>query len=496
MSSEHAFLQEIQSIRQTVVRRHLEKVIVQTCFWALIFLILGFVLQLSIGLPWAFQVQLLGSFGAGGLLALGWFWGTKKDFQSELIDLDERHSLNDRISTAYEFHKAKRTSPFKELLFQDAHQMLQKVSRPQRIPFQRTWIYWAVPILGAVLLLAYTYSGIPWKQGDLTDEEQVEAISELSRLLEMNQPKASRKYSPEGRETSKELQTMLEELQKGQLARKEMLGRLEELNKKAKRKQERLHENLKDSLSFGNSSSIPMLNNQGRQPNLQQLREQIENRFESLPNSLSEALKEMELNQELQDQFEQSMKKLQESKPSDLPPREDSELREENGESDEGRPAPGQEEGPRGDSRQGEAPQYQDQGSSGIPERGRPGDGNNNELGDSRFDKGRDMHPRGPGSRLGPLQRQAPQSIEKNTNEGTRARSQTGEGTTYSGQIRSLSKIGQSDLDEQAVIQSYEKQVEQVLNREAIPPQYRDLIKNYFLSIQLIQEKNGNTGTR
>ena len=61
------------------------------------------------------------------------------------------------------------------------------------------------------------------------------------------------------------------------------------------------------------------------------------------------------------------------------------------------------------------------------------------------------------------------------------------QGTRYSLQVMSLPLTAKSDMEEEAILRSYETEVESVLNKEEIPENYRQYIKNYFLSIGMAE---------
>jgi hypothetical protein len=56
-------------------------------------------------------------------------------------------------------------------------------------------------------------------------------------------------------------------------------------------------------------------------------------------------------------------------------------------------------------------------------------------------------------------------------------------------QIRALTEIGDAQLSADEIFKSYRKEVESVLQKEDIPPNYRKYIKNYFHSIGIKTEQ-------
>jgi hypothetical protein len=63
---------------------------------------------------------------------------------------------------------------------------------------------------------------------------------------------------------------------------------------------------------------------------------------------------------------------------------------------------------------------------------------------------------------------------------------------SYLIQIRALTDIGEVRLTEEEVFQTYRKEVESILQKEDIPINYREYIKNYFISIGINTEENAH----
>ena len=59
----------------------------------------------------------------------------------------------------------------------------------------------------------------------------------------------------------------------------------------------------------------------------------------------------------------------------------------------------------------------------------------------------------------------------------------TSRAKSYLIQIRALTEIGEARLNEEEIFQTYRQEVESILQKEDIPKNYREYIKNYFISI-------------
>jgi hypothetical protein len=82
--------------------------------------------------------------------------------------------------------------------------------------------------------------------------------------------------------------------------------------------------------------------------------------------------------------------------------------------------------------------------------------------------------------------------LAKSTGIGTQDKMKSSQGDNYLIQIRSLTTIGESKLEEKDIIRSYRKEIEGILQKEEIPLNYRGYIKNYFISIGLKADKNAD----
>jgi len=63
---------------------------------------------------------------------------------------------------------------------------------------------------------------------------------------------------------------------------------------------------------------------------------------------------------------------------------------------------------------------------------------------------------------------------------------------TYLIQIRALTDPGEASLKEDEIFRTYRQEVESILQKENIPANYREYIKNYFISIGVNTEENAH----
>jgi hypothetical protein len=87
-------------------------------------------------------------------------------------------------------------------------------------------------------------------------------------------------------------------------------------------------------------------------------------------------------------------------------------------------------------------------------------------------------------------QKKSRDEIEKSNGPGIQDKLSSLPEKKYRLHIRSLSAIGESKLKEENIIQTYQQEIENILQKEDIPLNYREYIKHYFISIGLKTEAN------
>jgi hypothetical protein len=76
----------------------------------------------------------------------------------------------------------------------------------------------------------------------------------------------------------------------------------------------------------------------------------------------------------------------------------------------------------------------------------------------------------------------------------TRVTGQSGEGGVRRTYVRSLPLRADASIPVEEVIATYQKRAEDSLLREEIPPNNRDMVRAYFLSIGLVEDSSGSEG--
>jgi hypothetical protein len=109
-----------------------------------------------------------------------------------------------------------------------------------------------------------------------------------------------------------------------------------------------------------------------------------------------------------------------------------------------------------------------------------PGPGGGPDMGEETID--------GIGRDKAEGKRKSPYELKKKQSRLKKVKGIDGKGDRYKTYIRSLASMGAADLKEEEIIRPYERELETVLRREDIPMNYREYIKNYFLSIGIGKE--------
>jgi hypothetical protein len=81
--------------------------------------------------------------------------------------------------------------------------------------------------------------------------------------------------------------------------------------------------------------------------------------------------------------------------------------------------------------------------------------------------------------------------IEKTPGQATQDQTASSRAKNYLIHIRALTEIGDARLEKDEIFQTYRREVESILQKEEIPLNYREYIKNYFLSVGIHTEDRG-----
>jgi hypothetical protein len=497
VSINQSFLAHISRLRRIIVKRLIRRCLVTTCLFSLIlFTILLGIEKVGLFQWYGYSIYpfiVLIAFASSVLYTLR----TKKAFFDELIGIDIRLDLKERLSTAYEYFQRGRRSLFVDLLIKDTIHVLGLIKESQIFPTQFSPAHILIPVFATmmIVLLAVDFSPTAHQQ-DGSWEGLTRSGIKIERYLKkkIQVGKERDKRSPSN--LYQKMEKIAKELKNQSITKERLLKSLGELRKEAEIERTLLAHKLHNELSFGDTSNTPMLNALKKEKinlnELSQIKEELKGLFGGeVPASLSQEISD--LNQRLQleqllleteSQVRSALKEedgllLLDGKKQALKGKDDKEM--------DKIILPGQARASLQYSRLGDerstssTPGKAKTGSEGAGKRGKAVND------DQAFTagKGRSDGKKKPPYALNGVKRPA-----------LKDKGVSGPGERYNVHVRSLPDIGKAKIEEEEIIRTYRKEIEDVLKKEDIPLHYREYIKSYFLSIGLREEKDTNDGSQ
>jgi hypothetical protein len=424
-------------------------------------------------------------------MALGFHFLTRKNLLAELIEMDSRLQLKDRLSTAFEYQQSGRKSQFRERLLTDAGRVLEELPKNKLYPHRFSTAYVLIPFLALVLtgLSLFDFSSLK-----PTREKTKERLARVGLAIEKFSKEKIRETG--GRndqslgEPYRQLEEIAKDLQNQSLNQEKLLLALGEMKKEALAERLRLTRKLEKELFADSypgpghpfSSPQELATKEDWEKMTEQLKDLFENGLpESIARDISRIGEKLELEQFLDKTINQAI-------PSE-PGGDERSLRakREKGyaEGGESREKPDQQ--PSGETRPFLTPEKEQALLPGPPKAGQ-GQADDRKTGNK------------------PQGRENDDSFTAGTTQGTGERFlpselKRGKGPSFkegggppgsepgsSFQARALPSIGKTKNGQEEIRQeipaSYRKEMEAALLKEKIPREYRETIKNYFLSIR------------
>jgi len=433
------------------------------------------------------------SFSAALIIGLA----NRRNFLRVLIDLDRRLKLKDRVSMAYEYLELKKKSEFAELLIDDAAARLRQFRKQQLVPFNFSLLHLLAIILFIVNLLLF--SGVFFAPEFKSTRQETARIEQAGQLLNNYMIKRIKdKTAPQPASRSgytEKLEQLSQKLTDSSNPWEQRLAALDGLLEEIGGEQTRLARELGTRLDAADIDKVPT----ARSPDLANLSSsQLEKLKETLNRALNNRIPDsinqpIETLQEL-DSIENLLSRILDDLKDGQANTEDSALA---AEAEEGRPL---------------QPDERPDGEPGAPGMTYPSgdffgrDPNTEErAGRQRFGEGRreengwqdEMEPPGGHSNAaGDAKSKAESKSGRNlaTARGSARQDKTASSPakTYLIQIRALTDPGEAHLEEEEIFRTYRQDVESILQKEDIPANYREYIKNYFISIGVNAEENAH----
>lgn len=485
MSVESLFLDEITKLKRHVFSMSLLRILLRAglifMFICLILLVLekaGFSKYRPSGAVYVIS--------AGIILFVCFLFAFVKriNFLTVLIDVDARLNLQERISTAYEYQSAGNKSGFSGLLMQDATDKLQQLSIKQIFPAKLTVLHLVLilMVIANVALYASIYLNSGFKPAYIEKSRRLLRDYSMSRI-DGNQ---AQKIKPNDSHFKK-LEQLTQAFNDRSKSPDQLLSALGRFLKEIQGEQTRLANALGAKLNAARIDEVPI-----------QEFAKLENLTARELEKLKMLLKKV-LNKNIPDTIDRNIETLQE-----LYSMEEllSQIIDDFNQRNSDKKAFGDSSGDETQTSQyinDDAQAYDDTTRPQTPgeytDRKRSGKGADDQPGSdpSHGNERGQNDDIGPGEGYSTSAGRAKSSGEKKPSHelgkskspGIKDKMTSSQENHYLVHIRSLGVIGASGLKEEHIIRTYRQEIESILQKEDIPLNYREYIKQYFISIGL-----------
>ena len=419
-------------------------------------------------------------------------FGTRSNLLNVFIEIDHRLGLQDRLSTAYEYLKSGQKTEFADLLMNDAAVRLQQFSPGKLVPARFSRLYPVAIIL--LIINVLLYSGIflaPEFKATGRDLAKLEKAGKILQnyMIGRVDDQADRQSKPQS-EYARKLKQFSNRLNDSTKPARQRFAALNSLLKEVQGEQARLANELGTRLDSADIKDLPVQN----RPDPANL---SSNQLEKLKAFLNKML-----NNRIPDSISQSIESLQElagmekvlsriiddlniDRPVANDPAAAADTK-------------GQSSQPTGDldnSSDDPTPansirQYSDRSGStenrtdhpgsaqSRPEDDDPADGMNEPGGKSTS----------AGRAISNTESRSSYQIDKSPGAATQDQPASARAKSYLIHIRALTDTGEARLKEEDIFQTYRREVESILQKEEMPQNYREYIKNYFISVGMHTE--------
>lgn len=501
MSSDRLFLEQISKLKKRALLRAAQ----QGMLVAFILFLLTSVLTTGLEQTGMLTIRDHPVFYAivlGIALAVAFSYAlfTKPRFQELLIDIDHRLRLHDRLSTAYEYHTREKSSQFTDLLIEDASRKLNILSMKDLLPsrFLKIYLVLLFLLLLNLGLIALDYFSSRSFQTD-TDQKTTEKIEKLVKDYAAQKSKDAQQPREAQKKFSQQMDELARQLQEPAINRQELSNTVNQMLKEVQSEQSRLAKDFESQLNEQELEDFQELATQ-KTPSFQQLSQEDLQKLQQflkkmlknqMPLALDQTLYDLNALHNLEDLLSQILDEFGEDSPdsseeSDAAAQQEEGSQNQDGSANDGETSQGRSGNQAGSEaqQQGEATnqsssgqeQQEGQGAESREERNMSDD---SEQGSS-ITAGRG---KADGSQYAPYQMEgAPgPTLEDHTVPSKKSE--------YNIHIRSVTSIGSATVPEEEITRAYQREVESILQKEEMPANYREFIKNYFISIGLTQSQ-------
>jgi len=418
-------------------------------------------------------------------------FGTRSNFLNVFIEIDHRLGLQDRLSTAYEYLKSGKKTEFADLLMNDAAARLQQFSLGKIVPARFSRLYPVAIILLIVNVLLY--SGIFPASEFKSTRRDLEKIENAGKILQKYtigrvDDQADRQSKPQS-EYARKLKQISNRLNDSTKTARERFAALNSFLKEVQGEQARLANELGTRLDSADIKDLPVqkipdpanLSSNQLEKLKAILNKMLNNRIPDSINQKIESLQELDGMEKL---LARIIDDLNDDRPvADNPAAADT--KGQSSQSTEDSDNPSDDPTPANSIRQ-----YSDPSGSTENRTDRSGSAKSRQEDDNPVD-GMD-EPGGKstsaGRAISNTESRSSYQIDQSPGTATQDQLASAWAKSYLIHIRALTDIGEARLKEDEIFQTYRREVESILQKEEMPQNYREYIKNYFISVGMHTE--------
>jgi hypothetical protein len=497
VSAEISFISQIAKIKRRVVIQAIHRILLNA---SLIFLSIStfFFILTKAGIT-DYNINGTWYFVPIGIsLSAALFIGfvTRSTLLNVLIDIDRRLKLQDRLSTAYEYLKFKKKTEFADLLMNDAAAKLDQINKQQLVSARFSFPHLLVIIL--LIINIFLYSSGFFMSDFKSTQQELQIIENAGKLLKNYtisriDNRAVQKSKPQS-VYAKKLDQFSNKFNDNSKPFEQRVAALDSFLKEVQGEQARLANELGARLDSAAIKELPI-------PKIPDPANLSSSQLEKLKGLLNRTL-----NNRMPDAISQNIESLQELETIEkLLSRIINELK-------DGRSIADDSAESAGNERRTSQPTETLENPPDDPNRPNPDGlfsdhspgaaGWSDHLGSGKLQQhGDDLQdgmgqPEGYSASAGRAkskeENKLSYELEKTQDSVLQDKMASSQAKSYLIHIRALTDVGEARLKEEEIFQTYRKEVESILQKEDIPINYREYIKNYFISVGINTEENAH----
>lgn len=495
MLTEELYQSRIAALRRALFRKRVMKIALDGLYYFSLACVPVLVLQkLALfsfkGYPaYAFLL------GLAVLLSLLQHMYRMRSFRRELIAIDIRLDLKERLSTAHEYHQKPEASQLEKLLKQEAVDLLADLRKQTILPV--VWGRRHIGLAAAAILLAILpfidLKPLVWSSAD-QNKENLELIGLKISQYVRQQPNDKKRPEPDTHAIPQQLQDLAREIEKKTVhtekVREAVQRMLSDVEQEQSKILERLQSELNERVTEDAQASAAVSTGRGTAGIMDQLVKKIHEKYgDQIPGALSKDIVALDQNRRLEDFLNETAQNLKSisgngGKPGGKSKTEKGVVagdRETNQTEDEAKPRSRLPE-VQGSKNAGNKPLKGDLPGQGIdPKEGRSGEGRPGKEPAALAGRGK-----------GSDEKKEPYTLPVSKGNIFKDQGIAGPAESYNANVRSLTKITRTTATESQILRTYQQELEETLLKEEIPVSYRNYIKKYFLNIGLRKEEKEN----